>query len=143
MDRWESHRVVWSVLLVAGVCAIAIGTATMGVTVGLGILTALIFALGLTTNCANTTWVPLATNYYPTEMRATGTGTMTGAGRIGAISGASMGAVLLAWHFSMGQIFYFLCVPILIGVIAAYCMERVAKTHPDSTTVVATPTLAH
>jgi hypothetical protein len=42
----------------------------MGVTVGLGILTAMIFALGLTTNCANTTWVPLATSYYPTEMRA-------------------------------------------------------------------------
>ncbi len=143
MDKWESHRVVWTVLLVGAVCAIAIGTATMGVTVGLGILTALIFALGLTTNCTNTTWVPLATNYYPTEMRATGTGTMTGAGRIGAISGASMGAVLLSWHFSMGQIFYFLCVPIFIGIVAAYSMERLAKTHPDATTIAAEPTLAH
>jgi AAHS family 4-hydroxybenzoate transporter-like MFS transporter len=68
---------------------------------------------------------------------------MTGAGRIGAISGASMGAVLLSWHFSMGQIFYFLCVPILIGIVAAYSMERLAKTHPDATTIAAEPTLAH
>jgi hypothetical protein len=43
----------------------------------------------------------------------------------------------------MGQIFYFLCVPIFIGIVAAYSMERLAKTHPDATTIAAEPTLAH
>lgn len=126
MDKWESHKVVVSVLLLAAVCAIVIGASTMGAAVSLGLMMALIFALGLTTNCANTTWVPLATGYYPTKIRATGTGWMTGFGRIGAISGASLGAVLLAFHLSMGQIFYFLCVPITLGVIAAYGKLRLS-----------------
>ncbi|WP_153109805.1 MFS transporter [Propionivibrio limicola] len=127
MDRWESHKVVVAALVMAGVFAVAIGSATSDANINITTMTILIFCLGLTTNCANTTWVPLATGYYSTKVRATGTGWMTAVGRLGAISGASMGAVLLSFHLTMGQIFYCLCVPVGLGIIAALGKLRLSK----------------
>lgn len=127
MDRWESHKVVVAALLLAAVFAVAIGINTSHDTISIGLMTALIFGLGLATNCANTTWVPLATGYYSTKVRATGTGWMTAVGRLGAISGASAGAILLSFHLSMGQIFYTLCIPVTLGVIAALGKLKLSK----------------
>ena len=53
-------------------------------------------------------------------MRATGTSWMTGIGRFGAISGASIGAVLLGLQWDFGQLFLALTVPIGIAVVAAF-----------------------
>jgi hypothetical protein len=74
----------------------------------------------------------MSTNFYPTEMRATGTGWTTFFGRLGGISGASVGAVLLAFHLTMGEIFWFMCLPIGIGIIASFLKGRLMKKRADA-----------
>jgi AAHS family 4-hydroxybenzoate transporter-like MFS transporter len=84
----------------------------------------LVFLLGYCINSTNTGWTAMAAGYYPTEMRATGTSWMTGIGRFGAISGASIGAVLLSFKWNFGQLFLALTVPIAIAIVAAYIKGR-------------------
>jgi AAHS family 4-hydroxybenzoate transporter-like MFS transporter len=74
----------------------------------------------------------MSTNFYPTEMRATGTGWVTFFGRLGGISGASVGAVLLAFHLTMGEIFWFMCLPIGVGILASYIKGRVSRSQAAS-----------
>jgi len=127
MDKWEQHRVVCWVLFIGALAAIALGVAAMGVKLSLPILMVMIFIIGLTTNCTHTAWYPMSTNFYPTEMRATGTGWTTFFGRLGGISGASVGAVLLAFHLTMGEIFWFMCLPIGVGIFASFVKGRLMK----------------
>ncbi len=115
MDRWAAHRVQIGALLCAAGFTIALGQFSLGVN---GLMT-LCFLLGFCINSANTGWTAMAAGYYPTSMRATGTSWMTGIGRFGAISGASIGAVLLGLHWGFGQLFLALTVPIGIAVLAA------------------------
>jgi AAHS family 4-hydroxybenzoate transporter-like MFS transporter len=132
MDKWESHRVLCLVLLVGAISAIIIGISTMGLTLGLPVLMAMIFVMGLTTNCSHTAWYPLGTSFYPTEMRATGTGWLTSVGRLGGITGASMGAVLLSFNLTLGEIFWFLCIPITVGIIASYTKGYLTKNQVNN-----------
>jgi AAHS family 4-hydroxybenzoate transporter-like MFS transporter len=120
MDRWNPHKVMIGTLFAAGVIALLIGTQTHGVTA----LMVLIFAIGYCINSANTGWTALAASFYPTEMRSTGTGWMTGIGRFGAIFGASVGAVILGAQWTFGQVFIFLTIPIAIGITAAFFKGR-------------------
>jgi len=127
MDRFRPHRVVIGTLLGAGVFAVAISLTNPG----LYGLIALVSLLGYCTNSSNTGWTAMAASYYPTEVRATGTSWMTGIGRFGAIFGASIGAVLLSFHWNFGQLFLALTVPIGVAIIAA-CVKggRSAATDP-------------
>ncbi|MGY8706073.1 aromatic acid/H+ symport family MFS transporter [Bradyrhizobium sp. 18BD] len=120
MDRWNPHKVLIGTLFAAGVIALLIGSQTHSEPV----LMVLIFAIGYCINSSNTGWTALAASFYPTEMRATGTSWMTGIGRFGAISGASVGAVILGAQGTFGQVFIFLTVPIAIGMIAAFLKGR-------------------
>ena len=114
MDRWEKNTVVS--LTMAGGAVMCLVIALMGHTaVSLGVL---IFIMGYFTNSVNTGCFALATAFYPTQMRATGVSWASGIGRLGAIFGAGFGAVIMGQNWSMSQIFTFLCVPPLIGVIA-------------------------
>ncbi|MDR5802359.1 aromatic acid/H+ symport family MFS transporter [Caballeronia sp. LZ001] len=121
MDRFKAHKVMIATLLAALVFTIAISQ----LNVGLAGLIILVFLLGYCTNSTNTGWTAMAASYYPTEMRATGTSWMTGIGRFGAISGASIGAVLLSFKWNFGQLFLFLTVPLAIAIVAAYVQGRV------------------
>ncbi len=121
MDRWGPHVTLVSVLLAAVTFAVLIWLAAgAGVTV-LGIL---IFLLGFCTNSSNTGWTALAALFYPTTARATGTSVMTGVGRFGAISGATVGGMLLSAQFTFGQVFAFLAVPLGIAILAALVNAR-------------------
>ena len=123
MDRWNPHRVMCATLIGAAIVALLIGTQAQSVNA----LIILILILGFFTNSANTGWVALAASHYPTEMRATGTSWMTGVSRFGAIVGASVGAVLLGAHWTFGQVFMFLSLPIFISVVAAYLKGRLSR----------------
>lgn len=122
MDRWNPHRVMCATLLGAAIIAVVIGFQSHSA----AILTVLILVLGFFTNSANTGWVALAAAHYPTEMRATGTSWMTGVARFGAIFGASVGALLLGAHFTFGQVFMFLSLPICVSVAAVYLKGRLS-----------------
>jgi AAHS family 4-hydroxybenzoate transporter-like MFS transporter len=126
MDRFNPHRVMILTLIAAATLTITLGLTNPG----LNGLVALVFVLGFCTNSTNTGWTALATVYYPTEMRATGTSWMTGIGRFGAIFGAYIGAVLLGWNWNLNNLFMILTVPIGITILAAYI--KGLKTHAPS-----------
>jgi len=116
MDRWAQHYVQIGALTFAGALTVALGNLDPDIN---GLM-ALCFFLGFCINSSNTGWTAMAAGYYPTSMRATGTSWMTGIGRFGAISGASIGAVLLGLQWDFGQLFLALTVPIGIAVVAAF-----------------------
>ncbi|SMG56040.1 MFS transporter [Paraburkholderia susongensis] len=120
MDRFKAYKVMIGMLLGAGIFTVLLAQ----LNVGLYGLIGLVFLLGYCINSTNTGWTAMAANYYPTEMRATGTSWMTGIGRFGAISGASIGAVLLSFKWDFGQLFLALTVPIGIAIVAAYVQGR-------------------
>jgi MFS transporter, AAHS family, 4-hydroxybenzoate transporter len=120
MDRWNPHRVMIATLVGAGIFTVMLGETSLG----LAGLTTLVFLLGYCINSSNSGWTAMAANYYPTEMRATGTGWMTGISRFGAISGASLGAVLMSFKWDFGQLFLALTVPIAIAIVAVYVKGR-------------------
>jgi AAHS family 4-hydroxybenzoate transporter-like MFS transporter len=59
---------------------------------------------------------------YPTEIRANGGGWATMLGRIGGILGTTMGAYLIAQHFTMQQMFIMPAVPLGIGAVTAFAL---------------------
>jgi AAHS family 4-hydroxybenzoate transporter-like MFS transporter len=120
MDRFNPHKVMIGTLLGAGIFTVALAKLSPG----LYGLMALVFLLGYCINSTNTGWTAMAAGYYPTEMRATGTSWMTGIGRFGAISGASIGVVLISFKWDFGQLFLALTVPIAIAIVAAYVKGR-------------------
>lgn len=120
MDRWVAHRVVFLFLLAAVALTLALGAPGQNVLS----LMLLVFALGFCISSANTGWTVLASIFYPTEMRATGTSWMSSVGFFGAVSGASVGAVLLSAHLKFGQVFMLLSVPTAIAALAALLEGR-------------------
>ncbi|MFT3717740.1 MFS transporter [Pseudorhodoferax sp.] len=131
MDRFSPHKVQMGTLLGAAVFTVLLGYLSPG----LHALMALCFLLGFCINSSNTGWTAMAASYYPTKMRATGTSWMTGIGRFGAISGASVGAVLLSFKWDFGQLFLALTLPIGIAIVAAWIQghHRTPETDPAKT----------
>ncbi|RKP49651.1 MFS transporter [Pararobbsia silviterrae] len=120
MDRFGSHKVMVATLFAAGVFMVALAKLSLGI---YGLMT-LVCLLGYCINSTNTGWTAMATSYYPTEMRATGTSWMTGIGRFGAISGASIGAILLSFKWDFGQLFLSLTIPVAIAIAAVWIKAR-------------------
>lgn len=120
MDRWEHHKVVGATVSCGGACAvlIALQQPTMQV------LCPLILLLGYFLNGVNVGGYALAASFYPTQIRATGVCWATGIGRLGAISGAGIGALMLASQWNFSQVFLFLAIPSLIGVTALWIKSR-------------------
>lgn len=120
MDRWDHDLVVGLTLLCGGLSAvlIALQQPTME------ILCPLILLLGYFLNGVSTGTYALATQFYPTGMRATGVSWASGIGRFGAISGAGIGALMLAASWNFSQVFLFICVPSSLGVLAMIIKAR-------------------
>ncbi|WP_404477856.1 MFS transporter [Novosphingobium sp. BL-52-GroH] len=65
---------------------------------------------------------PLATSFYPSEVRSTGLGWAMGVGRIGAVIGPMLGGLLLAEKVSLPVIFAIFAVP---AVLAGLCVTMI------------------
>ncbi|MGO1268867.1 MAG: MFS transporter [Pseudomonas bubulae] len=124
MDRWDHHKVVGLTVFGGGACAvlIALQQPTMQV------LCPLILLLGYFLNGVNVGGYALAAGFYPTQIRATGVCWATGIGRLGAISGAGIGALMLAAQWNFSQVFMFLAIPSLMGATALWIKGRKRKT---------------
>jgi AAHS family 4-hydroxybenzoate transporter-like MFS transporter len=124
MDRWDHHKVVGITVFGGGACAvlIALQQPTMQV------LCPLILLLGYFLNGVNVGGYALAAAFYPTQIRATGVCWATGIGRLGAISGAGIGALMLAAQWDFSQVFLFLAIPSLLGVTALWVKGRQHRT---------------
>jgi AAHS family 4-hydroxybenzoate transporter-like MFS transporter len=92
---------------------------------------AMIAALGVLGGCVNgvqTTLYALGAHIYPVTIRATGVGTASGVGRIGAISSAFLGALALSLMGPAG--FYALMVlAMLVTALALMAIRRHAPPH--------------
>ncbi len=63
---------------------------------------------------------PATTRVYATEVRATGVGWATGAGRFGAIAGPALFGILSDMELSVASLFIIFSIPLLISGIAVY-----------------------
>jgi AAHS family 4-hydroxybenzoate transporter-like MFS transporter len=61
---------------------------------------------------------------YPTEIRAKGVGWANGIGRLGSISGPSLGAWLVGMHLPIAQLFLAAVVPLAIGFVLCVLLTR-------------------
>jgi MFS transporter, AAHS family, 4-hydroxybenzoate transporter len=62
--------------------------------------------------------IALGASVYPTAMRATGLGWLSGTGRVGSLVGATLGGVLIATGLPKSQLFYLSAIPPVIAVCA-------------------------
>lgn len=63
---------------------------------------------------------------YPTSCRANGVGHAFGLGRIGAVVGPLAGGVLIGMHVSMQTMFMLAAIPVCLGAIACFALNRTA-----------------
>ncbi|MCF8988989.1 MFS transporter, partial [Pseudomonas carnis] len=114
---WFADRLKSKVRLLSGVLAAA---ALCTILLGLNhdnprYLVACVFAAGFCIIGGQLTLNAFASNFYPAQVRATGTGWALGVGRFGSILGPLFGSLLLAMHIPVEQIFFFCAIPAVIA----------------------------
>jgi MFS transporter, AAHS family, 4-hydroxybenzoate transporter len=86
----------------------------------------------------------LSASYYPTYLRSTGVGAGLGVGRLGAIVGPSLAAVLVSQQWSPQQLLWAAAVPALISTLVALTLWALLGPAPKSPeAAAAAATLAH
>lgn len=131
---WCADRMANKAHLLAGVL---LGAALFSVLVGLNHddprwLVPSVFAAGFCIIGGQLTLNAFVSNFYPAQVRATGTGWALGVGRFGSILGPLLGSLLLTLHMPVEQIFFFCAVPALLG---ALLISRVRAPQPREATV--------
>ncbi|QXI39279.1 MFS transporter [Pseudomonas xantholysinigenes] len=127
---WCADRMLNKARLLAGVL---LGAALFSVLVGLNHadprwLVPSVFAAGFCIIGGQLTLNAFVSNFYPAQVRATGTGWALGVGRFGSILGPLLGSLLLTLHMPVEQIFYFCAVPALLGALLI-CQVRAPRSH--------------
>jgi AAHS family 4-hydroxybenzoate transporter-like MFS transporter len=122
-DHFRSNRVVYAFDLCAAVLIGAIGLA--GAVLGAAMVAC--FVAGFFTFGALGGVIALAASVYPTAMRSTGLGWLSGVGRIGSLIGAVVGGLLLATGLPKDQLFYISALPPLIAACAVFTFGRVGR----------------
>ncbi|MBK5550642.1 MFS transporter, partial [Pseudomonas sp. TH03] len=111
-DRLKSKvRLLSCVLAAAALCTILLGLNHDNPRY----LVASVFAAGFCIIGGQLTLNAFASNFYPAQVRATGTGWALGVGRFGSILGPLFGSMLLAMHVPVQQIFFFCAIPAVIA----------------------------
>jgi AAHS family 4-hydroxybenzoate transporter-like MFS transporter len=85
----------------------------------------------------------LSSSYYPTYLRSTGVGAGLGVGRLGAIVGPSLAAVLVAQGWEPQQLFWAAAVPALVSTLVLVTLWFVIGPAPKPTDVREAATVAH
>ncbi|MCR8210770.1 aromatic acid/H+ symport family MFS transporter [Pseudomonas aeruginosa] len=110
---WVADRLRSKVRLLAAILA---GAALFTLLLGLNHdqprwLLAFVFAAGFCIIGGQLTLNAFASNFYPAQVRATGTGWALGVGRFGSILGPLFGSLLLGMHISVENIFMLAAIP--------------------------------
>ncbi|KXG79562.1 MFS transporter [Pseudomonas mosselii] len=126
---WCADRMANKAYLLA---AVLLGAALFSVLVGLNHddprwLVPSVFAAGFCIIGGQLTLNAFVSNFYPAQVRATGTGWALGVGRFGSILGPLLGSLLLTLHMPVEQIFFFCAVPAVLG---ALLISRVRAPRP-------------
>jgi AAHS family 4-hydroxybenzoate transporter-like MFS transporter len=138
IDKLDFYRALIGVFVLAAIMIVLVGR--FG-----GNLTALriaIFAAGVFVVGGQAALNGLSGMFYPSYIRATGSGWALGVGRIGAVVGPIVGASLLALHLSQSTLFYIEAAPFLICAGAMILMKVVSKPLAADPAVPAEPAVA-
>jgi len=120
MDRFTPHLVLASAYAVACLLIFAVGQSYTQP----ALLAPIVFFAGFCISGSQTGLAGLATAFYPTGIRATGTAWANGIGRTGSMLGSGIGGLLLTSGMGYGSLFAVVCAPALV---ASLCMSRMGK----------------
>jgi len=118
MDRANARHVISITYVLAATLVLLTGW-RIGGEAWLGVL---IFLTGTAVTSAVTSMSALAANFYPTRSRATGVAWMLGIGRMGAVTGALAGAMLMSMNLPFGAVFSLLAAPAAVAAVALGAM---------------------
>ncbi|MBF3171891.1 MFS transporter, partial [Pseudomonas aeruginosa] len=101
-------------------------------------LLAFVFAAGFCIIGGQLTLNAFASNFYPAQVRATGTGWALGVGRFGSILGPLFGSLLLGMHISVENIFMLAAIPAgLAGLLILQVRSPAAQAQRESAAALA------
>jgi AAHS family 4-hydroxybenzoate transporter-like MFS transporter len=121
MDRFGIYRVV-CVMFLGGAAFVAIAGASVSISVAF-VVCAIFVAFYFNTAAQKGTGA-ICAFFYPPELRATGYGWGSGIGRIGAAIGPILVGQLMSLHWSSQMLFYAASIPMLIGSIAIFVLQK-------------------
>jgi AAHS family 4-hydroxybenzoate transporter-like MFS transporter len=121
MDRFGIYRVVCAMFL-GGATFVAIAGVSVSISVTL-VVCATFVAFYFNTAAQKGTGA-ICAFFYPPELRATGYGWGSGIGRIGAAIGPILIGQMMALHWSSQMLFYVASLPMLIGSIAIFALQK-------------------
>jgi len=125
LDKLDFYRALSGVFILAAIMIVLIGL--LGA--NLLALRLAIFAAGLFVVGGQAALNALSGMFYPSHIRATGSGWALGVGRLGAVAGPVVGSSLFALHLSQSTLFYIEAAPFLICA-GAVILMRMASTKP-------------
>jgi AAHS family 4-hydroxybenzoate transporter-like MFS transporter len=128
MDRWNAHRVLALTFAIGAGLTFAIGIATRH----FALTGAIAFGIGFCMNGGSVGMNALSAAFYPTEARATGSSSMSGVGRFGAILSAFAGAQMLSTGWSFMEMFAALAIPGLLAAAAMFAKGRAQVRNADA-----------
>lgn len=114
MDKFRPHLILTIAMLVGAIATFAVGQFSQN----LVLLSICVWIVGFCFNGGSVGMSALATNFYPTEARATGASWMNGIGRFGAISSAFAGAYMISHGYSFQFMFTLLVIPAVLAATA-------------------------
>jgi MFS transporter, AAHS family, 4-hydroxybenzoate transporter len=127
LDRFQPYRVVACTYALAGLGLWMAGQVLQSV----ALLSAAMFFGGFFLVGSQGSMLALATRYYPTACRATGSAWMLGVGRAGGIVGALIGGVLLHRGYGAAPMFAILMPPALVAAVAVTLCGLAAQAHGE------------
>lgn len=137
MDKFKPHKVLAIAMLVGAVATYALGQFGHN----LLMLSVCAWVLGFCFNGGSVGMSALATNFYPTQARATGASWMNGIGRIGAILSAFFGAYMIGQGHSFESMFTLLVIPAVLAAVALLVKACLVKPVGNTETHAGTATL--
>ena len=123
-DRLPPFRVLAATYLAAAVLVAMIGV----VSASIAALFVTAFAAGFCIVGGQTGANALTATVYPASIRATGVGWALGVGRVGSIIGPLVGGLLLTLKWETRELFFVGAIPVLIGSLCAFLIDRLPMT---------------
>lgn len=111
MDKFEHHRVVAAAVFSGAVLCLVLALQQINMSVA----APLVFLIGITVSCVSTGLFAIAAQTYPCAIRATGVSWAAGIGRLGSITGAGTGGLILALGWAPTSIFMIATIPLVIS----------------------------
>jgi AAHS family 4-hydroxybenzoate transporter-like MFS transporter len=117
IDARGAHKVLTASYVAAFLLVSAFGSVVLG---GATVVLVTVVLTGFILNGSNVSLAAVATSLYPTQSRSTGVGWAIGIGRLGAITGSLVGAVLLRSRLPLDALYPLVGSSLLL---AALCMR--------------------